>query len=399
MEKQKQKTSVALLSVISNSVLVVLKAITGFVTGSISVISEAAHSAMDLIASIIAFFAVRISAKRPDIEHPFGHGKVEDISALAEALLIFVAAIWIVYEAIQKLIHPQPLETIDWGVGVMLFAVIVNTIVSHLLFKVGKNTDSPALIADAWHLRTDVYTSGGVMVGLALIWLGGILFPQFNLNWLDPIAAIAVALLILRTSLKLTMDAIKDLIDTSPPTSELMWLSTYLGGWYPTVRSIHRVRTRKSGAYRFIDLHIVVNPGMSVAESHAITETMTTEIRKNLTGAISPYMSNPAMETVIRHVSVDVYFLKVKERQYNCLLHQKTKNNLEHNFMKIVRFQYNNRVSFGVLEGDIVRLYSGSPFENVARKNKTFKRKTRNFLLLPSDCFLPASQLKSYVLG
>ena len=193
MENQKQKTSVALLSIASNSILVLLKLTAGILSGSISVLSEAAHSSMDLIASIIAFFAVRISAKRPDAEHPFGHGKVEDISALAEALLIFIAAVWIIYEAIHKLINPRPLEIVDRGVGVMLFSVIANIVVSSLLFKVGKKTESPALIADAWHLRTDVYTSAGVMTGLALIWIGSIVFPQWNLVWIDPVAAIAVA--------------------------------------------------------------------------------------------------------------------------------------------------------------------------------------------------------------
>lgn len=285
MDNQKQKTTVALLSVISNSILVVLKCITGLITGSISVLSEAAHSSMDLIASVIAFFAVRISGKRPDIEHPFGHGKVEDISALAEALLILIAAIWILVEAIHKLINPQPLETIDWGVLVMLFSVIANVTISHLLFIVGKKTDSPALIADAWHLRTDVYTSTGVFVGLALIWAGDKLFPEINLTWIDPVAAILVALLICRTALKLTIDAIKDLIDTSPPAHELLWLSNYLKSWYPTVRSIHRVRTRKSGAARFIDLHVVVDPIMTVSDSHSITEKIEKSIRENLNGA------------------------------------------------------------------------------------------------------------------
>ena len=156
MDIQTQKTSVALLSIISNSILVTLKLVTGILIGSVSVLSEAAHSSMDLIASIIAFIAVRISGKRPDEDHHFGHGKVEDISALAEALLILVAAIWIIFEAVQKLIKPQALEAVDWGLGVMLLSVIANIVVSRLLFKVGKNSESPALIADAWHLRTDV---------------------------------------------------------------------------------------------------------------------------------------------------------------------------------------------------------------------------------------------------
>ena len=285
MDNQKQKASVALLSVISNSVLVILKLVTGVFTGSVSVLSEAAHSSMDLIASIIAFFAVRISARRPDAEHPFGHGKVEDISALAEALLILIAAIWIISEAVHKLTNPRPLETIDWGLAVMLFSVLTNIVVSKLLFKVGKKTDSPALIADAWHLSTDVWTSAGVLAGLSIIWTGSKFWPGVNLDWIDPVAAILVAVLILKAALKLTLDAIKDLIDTSPPAHELVWLSTYLESWFPTVRSIHRVRTRKSGAARFIDLHVVVDPTMTVIESHGITEKMTAEIREKLSGA------------------------------------------------------------------------------------------------------------------
>jgi cation diffusion facilitator family transporter len=285
MENQKQKTQVALLSVGSNSTLVILKLAAGLLTGSISVLSEAAHSSMDLIASVIAFVAVRISGKRPDAEHPWGHGKVEDISALAEALLIFIAAFWIVFQAIDKLINPRPLEIIDWGVAVMFLSVIANIIVSRMLFKIGQKTESPALIADAWHLRTDVYTSAGVMAALLIIQIGDIFLPQIELNWLDPVAAILVAMLICRAAFRLTMDAIKDLIDTSPPPAELMWLSTYLEGWYPTVRSIHKVRTRKSGAVRFIDLHVVVDPIMTVTESHAITEKMTREISDKLTGA------------------------------------------------------------------------------------------------------------------
>lgn len=285
MDHQKQKTTVALLSVISNSLLVILKLITGILTGSISVLSEAAHSSMDLIASMIAFFAVRISARRPDKEHPFGHGKIEDISALAEASLIFIAAVWIVIEAIHKLLNPQPLETIGWGALVMLFSVLANITVSQLLFHVGKKTESPALIADAWHLRTDVYTSAGVFSGLAIIWAGGLLFPGINLNWVDSVAAIAVALLICQAAFKLTISAVKDLIDTSPSPQEMLWLSTYLKSWYPTVRSIHRLRTRKSGAARFIDLHVVVDPSMTVNDSHEITEKMTASIREKMSGA------------------------------------------------------------------------------------------------------------------
>ena len=158
--------------------------------------------------------------------------------------------------------------------------------ISHLLFAVGKKTDSPALMADGWHHRTDVYTSAGVFLGLALIWAGNNLWPHINFFWIDPLAAMLVALLILRTAVKLVrIDAVKDLIDTSPPAEEQEWLSDYLESWYPTVRSIHRVRTRKSGASRFIDLHVVVDPAMTVTDSHEITEKMETAIKEKFNGA------------------------------------------------------------------------------------------------------------------
>jgi cation diffusion facilitator family transporter len=274
MDKQRKKTRVAALSVASNSVLVIFKLIVGLLIGSVSVFSEAIHSGMDLIAALIAFFAVRIAGKAADEEHPFGHSKIENISAAIEALLIFAAAIWIIYEAVRKLINPHPLETVGWGVGVMLVSTIANLIVSRLLFKVGKETDSAALVADGWHLRTDVYTSIGVMVGLGLIWLGGYVFPSLNLVWLDPVVAILVAMLILHTSYDLTKHAAQDLVDQSIPVEEKKWMQNYLSALYPTVRSFHRLRTRKAGSTRFINVHLVLDSKLTVAESHKIGDSV-----------------------------------------------------------------------------------------------------------------------------
>jgi cation diffusion facilitator family transporter len=270
MSEQRKKSRVAGLSVISNTVLVLFKATVGILIGSVSVLSEAIHSGMDLVAALIAFFAVRIASKAADEEHPFGHTKVENISAGVEAILIFAAAIWIIYEAVQKLIHPRPLEAIGWGVGVMLISTIANLIISRQLFKVGRETDSPALIADGWHLRTDVYTSAGVMAGLFIIWLGAYLFPGFNLNWIDPVVAIAVAGLIVHAAYDLTRHAIEDLVDQSIPTEEKEWMENYLSSLYPTVRSFHRLRTRKAGSTRFINLHLALDSNLTVAESHSI---------------------------------------------------------------------------------------------------------------------------------
>jgi cation diffusion facilitator family transporter len=276
---QKQKAKVASLSIISNSVLVVFKAVIGILIGSVSVFSEAIHSGMDLIAAVIAFLAVRISGRQADEGHPFGHAKVEDISALAEALLIFVAAGWIIYEAIHKLIVPRPLEMPALGVMVMFISSAANFMVSQRLFHVGKQTDSPALLANGWHLRTDVYTSLGVMVGLGLILLGRYVFPGVNISWIDPVMAITVAVMILRAAYHLASSAVQDLLDKSTSSEEKAWIQNYLYNLYPTVRSFHKLRTRKAGDARFVDLHIAVHAQMTVSDSHHVADQIMADFR------------------------------------------------------------------------------------------------------------------------
>jgi cation diffusion facilitator family transporter len=214
-----------------------------------------------------------------------------------EALLIFIAAAWIIYEAVLKLISPHPIETVGWGVGVMLISSIVNLIVSSLLFKVGYETDSAALIADGWHLRTDVYTSAGVMVGLGLIWLGSIFFPGVNLVWLDPVVAIAVALLIIRTSYDLTRHAFQDLVDQGLPKEEKKWMEDYLATLYPTVHSFHRLRTRKSGPMRFINLHLVLDSQLTVKESHSIGDEVVAYFKEHF-----PLNTDPHHIDVVVHI-------------------------------------------------------------------------------------------------
>ena len=173
LNKEKEKT--AILSVISNTFLVVMKLVVGIALGSVSIISEAIHSGMDLLASCIAYFSVRKSSEAPDEEHEFGHGKYESFSGLIEALLIFVAALLIIHEAYVKLIEPssEPMnQTLMFaGIAVMAISAGMNAFVSARLMKIAKKTESIALESDAWHLRTDVYTSAGVMMGLILIQL------------------------------------------------------------------------------------------------------------------------------------------------------------------------------------------------------------------------------------
>lgn len=275
MTPDKRKTSAAILSVISNTALVALKLTIGIMIGSVSVISEAIHSGVDLLAAIIALFAVRTSGKPADKEHPFGHGKFENISGTVEALLIFAAAIWIIYEAIGKLKHPEPMQSVTWGVYVMLASSVVNLFVSEMLFKVGKETDSIALQADAWHLRTDVYTSAGVMAGLACIWGGKRFFPGMDLNWIDPAAAMIVALLIIKAAYELTIESARDLLDVSLPPEDVAAIRKHIASFSPPICAFHSLRTRKSGSYRFAEFTLMVDSMMSVKESHRITEELT----------------------------------------------------------------------------------------------------------------------------
>jgi cation diffusion facilitator family transporter len=279
MDASTKKSSVAVLSVASNAALVIGKILVGLLTGSVSVLSEAIHSGIDLLAAIIALFAVRTSSRPADEEHPWGHEKVENLSGAVEAVLIFVAAIWIIWESVHKLMSPRPIEAVGLGVAVMGASAVVNVLVSRALFRVGKETDSIALVADAWHLKTDVYTSLGVMGGLALIWLGSLVLPGADLDWLDPVVAIGVALLIIKAAFTLTRQSIADLLDTSMPESERAWIAEFLRAQRPDVCGFHRLRTRKAGAKRFVELHLIVEAEMHVIESHRIADLVTAGIR------------------------------------------------------------------------------------------------------------------------
>ena len=276
---QQKKESVAMLSVASNSFLVVFKMIVGVAIGSVSIISEAIHSGMDLLASAIAMFSVKTSSVPADDHHPFGHGKIENISGFVEALLIFVAAFWIIFEALKKLNAPRVMENPEWGVAVMMFSSVMNLIVSRKLFKVGKEAHSIALQADAWHLRTDVYTSAGVMSALSVIWLGHKFFPDPNIHWIDPVAAIFVAVLILHVAYNLTVNSIRDLMDAKLPPEEEASIRNLIINNQPAINGFHQLRTRKAGNVRFVEFHIKVDPQMSVSDSHNITRILEQNIR------------------------------------------------------------------------------------------------------------------------
>ena len=209
------KSRAAAVSIVSNSALIVFKLVVGIMSGSIAIISEALHSGSDLVAAIIAFYSVRKAAEPPDLHHHYGHEKVENLSGVIEALLIIAAAGVIIYEGILKIIHGPHIDHIWLGISVMLVSGVVNLIVSKkVLYPVARRTQSAALEADAAHLLTDVYTSFGVAGGLLLVKLTG-------WEYFDPIAAIAVAVLIIRTGYQLVVESTKVLLDQTLPEEEL----------------------------------------------------------------------------------------------------------------------------------------------------------------------------------
>ncbi|MFH0896282.1 MAG: cation diffusion facilitator family transporter [Bacteroidota bacterium] len=305
---QQRKQNTALLSVISNSLLVIGKLIVGVVIGSVSVISEAIHSGNDLVAAVIAFFAVRTSNKPADSKHSFGHGKYENISGAIEAILIFVAAGWIIYEAVLKLINPGEMEEVSWGILVMIVSALVNLFVSSRLFKVAKESDSIALEADAWHLRTDVYTSFGVAAGLGIYSLVRYFYPDVDVFWIDPVCAIIVALLIVRAAYDLTKKSVGGLLDESLPAEEVEVIKEIMNEHRPQLISFHDFRTRKSGADRFVEFHMVVSASMSVKESHDICDDITLKIKDKLNNTIVMIhiepCDNSCMEKCVQHCSI-----------------------------------------------------------------------------------------------
>lgn len=281
-----RKVKAASLSVLSNTTLLTLKLVIGLVTGSVSVLSAAADSLNDLTASGIAFFSVRASEKPADIEHPYGHGKIENVSGLIQAGLIFIAAIYIIYEAVGKILEPRPVEAIGLAMVIMAITSVLDLFVSRYLLKVANETDSPAIRADAFHLTTDVWTSIGVFVGLILVHFTGA-------QIIDPIVALGVAAMIIYVAVHLTLEAMGVLLDVRLPRDEVAKLAEVVMQT-PKIVGYHRLRTRKSGSCREIDFHLILPSHLSLVEGHKIAEELEQRIADTLPNT-----------TVVIHVEPD----------------------------------------------------------------------------------------------
>jgi cation diffusion facilitator family transporter len=274
----KKKIFAAKFSIISNTILLVLKLLIGFITTSVSIIAEAIHSGIDLIASIIANYSVKKSSMPPDEKHKFGHGKIENISALIEGVLILFASYLILHEAYDRIIHKTQLKIVGAGVGIMFVSAISNFFISKYLFKVAKEVDSAALEADAWHLRTDVYTSLGVFICLFLI-----NFVKIKgIEILDPIIAIITAILIIKAGWDISKEAVINLADIKLPKEEEELIKNAINENSGKFIAFHNLRTRKSGTYKYIDLHLVVSKDLHIDKAHELTHHLAADIKNKL---------------------------------------------------------------------------------------------------------------------
>lgn len=274
------KTLKLALGSIAVGILVLgLKYLAYKVTGSIALYSDALESTVNVATAFAAFFAIRWSATPPDANHPYGHHKAEYLSAVLEGVLIVVAAILVLHEAYRGFIAPKPLEAPLSGLLINGAASAVNAIWCFVLFRYGRLWRSPALVADARHLWTDVVTSGGVIVGVALVPLTGWL-------QLDPILAALVAVNILWAGWRLMRESIGGLMDEALPEETLARVKELISANAEGAIEAHDLRTRQAGRVTFVEFHLVVPGTMSVSESHAVCDRIEGALRKGVEGAI-----------------------------------------------------------------------------------------------------------------
>jgi cation diffusion facilitator family transporter len=279
IDHDRTKVRGAALSIVSNTLLIALKLFAGIVTGSVAIITEAAHSSIDLLASIIAFFSLRKAAEPADASHPYGHAKLENLAAAIEGMLILVGAGVIVYESIHRLIKGAHVESLGFGIAVVGFSALVNFAVSHRLYGQAARTDSPALAADAAHLRTDAYTSCGVVVGLSLVALTGV-------DGLDSVTALVVATAIVGAGVRLVTSSSRVLVDEALPQDELDRVRDVMRSHAGTeVLGFHALRARRAGSRRYVDMHVQFRDGTSLERAHELAHQLQAEIRDRLRGA------------------------------------------------------------------------------------------------------------------
>ena len=273
----RRNRAAALLSLASNATLAVVKLVVGVVTGSVAVLSDAANSAGDLVASGIAFAGVRAAARPADEDHPYGHERSENLAALVEGLLVLAAGGAVAVEAIRRLIAGSDgLVSLDVAVGVMVVSALANLAVSARLRHVARATGSPAISADAAHIASDVWTSAGAAAGLVIVWATG---------WtrVDAAVGVAIALYVVVVGARIAWRAGQILIDQALPDEEMHLISATLDEFAEREGvGFHALRARRSGTKRHVDMHMVVDPDTTVREGHALTGRVKRAVQRAL---------------------------------------------------------------------------------------------------------------------
>lgn len=267
----------AVLSIAASILTLILKFGAYFLTGSVSLLSDAAESLVNLTAGLVAFAALTFAARPADASHAYGHDKAEYFSSGTEGGLILIAALSIMYAATERFMHPAPLSQLGLGLMISLTAAAVNYGVARVMLDVARQHDSIAVEADARHLMTDVWTSVGVVGGLLVV-----MFAPPGWQVLDPLMAVAVGLNIIRTGFDLLRRSWRGLMDESLPAGELDLIEAALREVLPPVATFHDLRTRKSGPRRFIECHVLLPGAVSVSRSHAVCDAIEAEIAAKL---------------------------------------------------------------------------------------------------------------------
>ncbi|HQD87807.1 MAG TPA: cation diffusion facilitator family transporter [Methanomassiliicoccaceae archaeon] len=265
-------SSIAIATVVF---MIAIKLGAGLSTGSISIISQAVDSITDLLATVLALYAVRKSMEPPDALHPYGHSKVENLVSVIVGVLIIFAAVAVAREAVDRLLGGGEVMMVELGIGVMAVAVLVNLVISSHLYKVARTERSLALEADAAHLRVDVVSNLGVLIGLSLVYVTGLAF-------IDPIIGLVMAAYIVISGLRLIHKASSDLLDENVLPEEERIIREVLGEHSRRYRYFHALRARRGGATNYLELHLAVEGDMRVDEAHALAEHLEEEIRKRL---------------------------------------------------------------------------------------------------------------------
>ena len=274
------KRRAAALSVASNTTLIILKVIAGIATGSVAVLTEAAHSGMDLIASIVALVSVRKADEPADAGHPYGHEKMENMAGAIEGTLILFGAAIITYEALLRLVRGGRVHTIGVGIAVIVVSAVVNLIVSRIIGRRAVQTGSVALEADAMHLSADVASSLAVLVGLVLV-------AFTHAEWIDPAVALLVAAGVAFAGGRILLRSSRTLVDEALPDDELEWIRSTIRelGAERGVVAFHKLRARRAGTRRYVDVHLQFTAGTTLEAAHETAHEVTNAIRDRLEDA------------------------------------------------------------------------------------------------------------------